>query len=241
MGNLQDGITAFKSGNKDEARRCFIIAVKEDPNNENVWGWLYQVTKNDKEKIECLNKIIAINPNNEKARQALERFLAPPAPVPPMKNIVSPVPNPPPYSANVERLTPPSTEVPKKNNNWIWIAIASSFLIVCCLCLAISLNTDTTSGFPAVGAGTPIKYVISGSAQTALVTYFNEQGGTEQVNVNLPFTKEMNVPIGAALSLVAQNGGSGSITCEIWIDGVKKKSSTSTAQYGVVTCTDFNF
>lgn len=222
MDNLQNGIAAFRSRKTDEARKYFIAAMKENPNNENVWGWLYQVSKNDNEKIECLKRMLAINPNNARVREQLDQLQA------------SPIQSAPP----LQRPSQSIVEAPKKNNNWIWIAIASSFLIVCCLCLVVSLNTNPTTGIPSI-TGTQVKYVVTGSAQTAFITYFNAQGGTEQVDVNLPFTKEIRVTTGAALSLVAQNGGSGSLTCEIWVDGIKKKTSTSTAQYGVVTCSDW--
>lgn len=78
MDNLQNGIAAFRAGKHDEARKHFIAAMRENPQNENVWGWLYQVSKNDSERIECLNKILAINPNNSKARERLDQ-LRPPA------------------------------------------------------------------------------------------------------------------------------------------------------------------
>jgi hypothetical protein len=78
MDNLQNGITAFRAGKRDEARKYFIAAMKEDPNNENVWGWLYQVAKNDSEKIQALSKVVALNPNNQQARELLNKLQAPP-------------------------------------------------------------------------------------------------------------------------------------------------------------------
>ena len=123
------------------------------------------------------------------------------------------------------------------------------FLCLCCVGAVLIFNTSSTSsssdsttepGLPDVfSTDVQVKYVVTGSATSASVTYFNEQGGMEQVDMNIPWEKAMKVPSGSALSLVAQNSGSGSITCEIWENGEKKKTSTSTAQYGVVTCTDF--
>ena len=111
---------------------------------------------------------------------------------------------------------------------------ASAGILLCFCCIAIALSYGSSGS-----ASTDVKYVISGTATSAMVTYTNETGGTEQVNVNLPFTKEFKASTGSALSIVAQNNGSGSITCEIWINGELKKTSTSTAQYAVVTCSDF--
>lgn len=77
MDNLQSGIDLFKSGKRDEARKYFIAAMKEDPSRENVWGWLYQVSNNDKERIQALTKVVSINPNNVQAKQLLDKLQAP--------------------------------------------------------------------------------------------------------------------------------------------------------------------
>lgn len=128
----------------------------------------------------------------------------------------------------------PQAVTPKKNNNTV-ILIAGGLLIlgVCCCIVFALVNSGGLS------TDIQIKYVIAGTATSALVTYFNETGGTEQATTNLPFNKEFTVSPGAALSLVAQNNGSGSITCEIWVNGTMTKTSTSTAEFGVVTCSDF--
>jgi len=78
MDNLQSGIDAFKAGKRDEARKFFIAAMKEEPNNENVWGWLYQVSNNDNERIQALKKVVTINPKNEQAKQLLAKLQTPP-------------------------------------------------------------------------------------------------------------------------------------------------------------------
>ncbi len=125
-----------------------------------------------------------------------------------------------------------SQDAPKKNNNLLLIvAGVLVILFCCCVIVAVSLRSAT--------AELQVKYVVSGSAPSAMITYNNEQGGTEQVDVTLPFTKEMTVDPGAVLSIVAQSGGSGTLTCEIWINEKQTKTSSSNAQYGVVTCTDF--
>jgi len=223
MENLQNGIAAFKAGKRDEARKYFIAAMKEEPNNENVWGWLYQVSNNDNEKIQALSKVVALNPQNVQAKQLLDKLQAPPL----MQSQAAPVISPPKQN--------PVTPQPKNNNSTLRIVLAvlvSIFVVFCCL-IALS-NT-----FGSLSSGTKIKYVISGSAQSAMITYYNETGGMEQVTQALPFIKEFSVEPGAFLSLVAQNQGAGTITCEIWINGEKKKTSTTTTQYGIATCSDF--
>jgi hypothetical protein len=71
---LQQGIAVHRAGNRDEARKIFIAVVKQSPDSETAWGWMYQVSNNDKEKIHCLKQILRINPNSEKAKQMLDTF-----------------------------------------------------------------------------------------------------------------------------------------------------------------------
>ena len=69
---LQQGITAYKAGKRDEARKIFIALVKQSPNNERAWGWMYAVANDDKERIYCMKQALRINPSNEKAKQILD-------------------------------------------------------------------------------------------------------------------------------------------------------------------------
>lgn len=78
---LQQGMTAYKAGRREEARNFFISAVKQNPESELAWGWMYQTSVNDKERVYCLKQILRVNPKNEKIRQLLGQLTAPP-PVP---------------------------------------------------------------------------------------------------------------------------------------------------------------
>lgn len=227
MDNLQNGIVAFKSGRRDEARKYFIIAMKENAKNENVWGWLYQVSNNDNERMTALKKMLEINPQNTKAKELLDKLQAP-------SLISEPLQTP----IKLQQNIPPT--VPKNNNKTlrIGLAVAISIAVVFCCLIAIANSSSSDSLTTPFSKNTKIKYVISGTAQSAMITYFNETGGTEQVTQALPFVKEFSVGSGAMLSLVAQNQGAGTIICEIWINGEKIKTSTTTTQYGIATCSD---
>jgi len=240
MDNLQNGINAFKSGQKEEARKFFIAAIKENPQNENVWGWMYQVANSDVERVECLKRAIAINPQNVKAKELLNKLTAPPPlTAPPVNKQREPV-----QIIQPQKTITPVVEQKKSNPLYLIIfAVVSVFLVLCCL-IAVFGNsngtpTSTNSGGGGIVSGLEIKYVIKGTASSAFLTYYNATGGMEQQNISIPFEMNMNVDFGAPLSLVAQNNGSGSITCEIWTNGQLTKTSTTTAEYGVVTCTDF--
>ncbi len=83
-----------------------------------------------------------------------------------------------------------------------------------------------------------VTYRVEGTAASSSVTYINDQGGTQQDKVSVPWEKaypDMGVAKFAYLS--AQNDGdSGSVTCKILHDGKEWKVSTSTAPYGIASC-----
>jgi hypothetical protein len=74
---LQQGITEYKAGRREEARKIFIAVVKKNPDSERAWGWMNNVCNTDQERIHCLNQVLRINPKNDKARQHLDRLLVP--------------------------------------------------------------------------------------------------------------------------------------------------------------------
>lgn len=71
---LQQGILAYRAGKRDEARKIFATVIKQDPENARAWGWMYDVSNNDKERIYCLNQMLRINPKNDKASQLLSQL-----------------------------------------------------------------------------------------------------------------------------------------------------------------------
>ncbi len=72
---FQQGVAAYKAGKRDEARKFFIILVKQTPNDERTWEKMHDVSNNDQERIHCLKQILRINPNNEKAKNLLDTIL----------------------------------------------------------------------------------------------------------------------------------------------------------------------
>lgn len=71
---LVQGFKAAKEGRRDEAYEVFCDVVRRDPNNE--LGWLYRAatTEDLSEAYVCLQKVLAINPGNEKAQRGVERI-----------------------------------------------------------------------------------------------------------------------------------------------------------------------
>jgi Tol biopolymer transport system component len=71
---LKTGIEAAQSGNKIIARHILEQVVNKDPKNEMGWLWLASVVDTVDERRDCLQRVLSLNPNNERARQALCRI-----------------------------------------------------------------------------------------------------------------------------------------------------------------------
>lgn len=72
---LQRAITAFKAGRKEEARTLFMDVVEQDQHNEQAWLYLSALVDTLEEQQICLENVLTVNPNHEKAKQGLETVL----------------------------------------------------------------------------------------------------------------------------------------------------------------------
>ena len=68
---LQQGIAAARAGQIESARQFFARAIQIDPNNETAWLWMSGVTEEREQRIYCLRRVLAVNPNHEVARRGL--------------------------------------------------------------------------------------------------------------------------------------------------------------------------
>ncbi|MFQ5401390.1 MAG: hypothetical protein ACE5E7_17550 [Anaerolineae bacterium] len=71
---LQAGIAAVKAGERDKARALLTQLLQIDERNEQAWLWLSGVVNTDDERRQCLENVLAINPDNEPARRGLTRL-----------------------------------------------------------------------------------------------------------------------------------------------------------------------
>ncbi|HMR99189.1 MAG TPA: hypothetical protein PKE62_08025 [Anaerolineales bacterium] len=71
---LQKAIQLVKEGNKIDGGRILAKLVKAEPNNEQAWLWLSTCVVPSEQKYFCLNKVLAINPNNSNALKALAQL-----------------------------------------------------------------------------------------------------------------------------------------------------------------------
>ena len=65
------GIMAYEAGEYKEANRLLAHAVKEDKYNEDAWFYLGMVQTKLEKKKQCMQRVLKINPNNEKAKQEI--------------------------------------------------------------------------------------------------------------------------------------------------------------------------
>jgi twitching motility two-component system response regulator PilG len=69
---LRDGIAAAKAGDKALTRRLLREAVYLEPENEVAWLWLAGVAESPQDALVSLERVLEINPNNERAREGLK-------------------------------------------------------------------------------------------------------------------------------------------------------------------------
>jgi tetratricopeptide (TPR) repeat protein len=62
---------AIRTRQLDEARRLLYEAVRIDPRHENAWLALASVLNNMEQAIDCLKRVLAINPENKTAKEWL--------------------------------------------------------------------------------------------------------------------------------------------------------------------------
>ena len=74
-----------------------------------------------------------------------------------------------------------------------------------------------------------VKYEVTGSAKSVLITFTNEKGKIIQISdIELPWKKIISVEKGSSLTLIAQNQtDNGTMTASIYIDGKLMQESKS--------------
>jgi hypothetical protein len=86
---LQRAILLIRSGNKREGGRLLAEILQADPRNETAWFWMSGIVANDELRIDCLKRVLDINPGNRVAREALAALrgkqTSPPESAPPTR------------------------------------------------------------------------------------------------------------------------------------------------------------
>ena len=72
--DLQKAIFLIKSGDKDGGRNILTRILRSDINNEKAWLWMTKVVDTDEKRIECLERVLEINPKNEVAKRGISQL-----------------------------------------------------------------------------------------------------------------------------------------------------------------------
>jgi hypothetical protein len=101
---LDQAITAIKTGDRDTGRLLLTRLTEVEPANEKAWLWLTQTTDSPTDRIIYLQHVLEINPNNVVAQQGLARLLAGEVTHPTPLRLEAPPPVPPPNQARLALL-----------------------------------------------------------------------------------------------------------------------------------------
>jgi protein MpaA len=71
---LPKAIQAFKAGERERAQAILTQLLATDAKNDQAWLWMAACVSDDEKKRYCLNRALAIRPDNAQARQALEQL-----------------------------------------------------------------------------------------------------------------------------------------------------------------------
>ncbi|HLA43546.1 MAG TPA: hypothetical protein VJZ27_08935 [Aggregatilineales bacterium] len=68
---VKQAVQAYKANDKTKARDLLLKAVDLDDRNEQAWMWMSLVAGSPEEQQICLDNVLALNPNNERAKKGL--------------------------------------------------------------------------------------------------------------------------------------------------------------------------
>lgn len=71
---LRQAIDLFRNNKRGDAQQILEKLVVSEPRNELAWLWLASCKNNEDEKLACLQEVIKINPQNQKARDILRKL-----------------------------------------------------------------------------------------------------------------------------------------------------------------------
>jgi CheY-like chemotaxis protein len=71
---VKRAVAAHNDGNEQLATQCIEQALSHDDNCEDAWAWKASIAENDDEQIECLNRVLEINPDNAEVSAALHEI-----------------------------------------------------------------------------------------------------------------------------------------------------------------------
>jgi len=112
---LRTAYESAKSGDRSRARQIVKEILEVEPNNDAAWYFYARIAENRQKSIDCLEKVLEINPSHVRASQDLERF----------KRESTIFPNPKGKDLNSHAgQGKPNKQRSKRLSGWIWIIVA---------------------------------------------------------------------------------------------------------------------
>lgn len=71
---LRQAAAAVRADRRAEARQILEQILQANPGHEQAWAWMSTAARTDAERVECLQRVLAINPDNANARKMLAQF-----------------------------------------------------------------------------------------------------------------------------------------------------------------------
>jgi hypothetical protein len=111
---------------------------------------------------------------------------------------------------------------------WAFMMVVTVVIVV----IAASNMDHGASARPSSGSGISVIYSVSGTASKASLTYTNQDGGSEQADVRLPWWKEIRVKRGffAYISAQSKDAQAAEVGVDIAVNGSTVKHSESSGQ-----------
>ena len=150
---LEQGIDAAKRGDRATGRKLLTQVLEADPANELAWIWLASCVNTLQERKECLERVLEINPDNARAKQALAAISGDSGKQPPPPR---PRRDPKPKPEKTGDVTEKSAS---GNNDWLGIVAIFGALIIAGLILITQLpNLVTPPPAPTI---TPLPVAVA--------------------------------------------------------------------------------
>lgn len=71
---LRQAVAAIRSGEKERGKQLLVEVIEQDEDNEIAWLWMTRCVTDRDVKRECLERVLAINPDNKHAIEGLKRL-----------------------------------------------------------------------------------------------------------------------------------------------------------------------
>lgn len=167
--DLKKAINLAKSGNKRDAVVLLSQIVKAEPTNEVAWLWLASCVGKDDQKIFCIKKALAINPNNPRAQQALQRLENPIPSVDEMTSNIAPIR---PQTGRVDTHKPSV----RRRKRWSLLFTIGLVSILVLVCIVTTLNFANNRSDPGPTSESRIDSPTKAADPTSLPILIVEAG-----------------------------------------------------------------